>query len=387
MANFPSRYLVANAIQSFSSQPLAQQTHNNPLENPYLLACLIIPQLEIYLVAHSRIRFLILEYPDEHLATVLALQKLMGNNHLKVAGILNSDSTSPDSEVSSLASSRQSSRSCTASKKSDTNSLESTSLRGSLFPGNRPSLAHRRTYSFSKANYLLTCSATESEIAVFISTIWKLLIEADPFYVPERSLSHGSRAGTVRSMRGTNTGAVPPPRLTSRLTTLQGRNGHEDSPVYTHTPSVSPHRLNAGGEGGSSSSSSTPRITTSAAALARGFPFAPPPPPPTHPQPHPLPHHRSISPTPSITSTVSRGRGVPGYTPGQRPRSRSATRRRVARAAEGGKDDGASLYAISVVDDGEFYDEEERRLMPMYMRQKDLRRGNSGKALKWLGLA
>jgi hypothetical protein len=40
-----------------------------------------------------------------------------------------------------------------------------------------------------------------------------------------------------------------------------------------------------------------------------------------------------------------------------------------------------------VVEDGEFYDDEERRLMPMYMRQKDFRKGNSQKALKWLGLA
>ena len=45
------------------------------------------------------------------------------------------------------------------------------------------------------------------------------------------------------------------------------------------------------------------------------------------------------------------------------------------------------MYAVSVVEDGEFYDEEEKRLMPLYLRQSEMRKGNSRKALKWLGLA
>lgn len=49
--------------------------------------------------------------------------------------------------------------------------------------------------------------------------------------------------------------------------------------------------------------------------------------------------------------------------------------------------DATSAYAMSIVDEGEFYDDEERRLMPMYMRQSEIRKGNSRKALKWLGLA
>lgn len=361
-------------MQSFTAQPLTQQTHNNPFENPCLLACLIIPHLETYLATHSRTRFLLLEYPAEHLATVLALQKLVGNNVLKVAGIIDSEVTSPTSDVPSPSSSSYSSASCTVFNKLDTNSLDSINLGSPYFPDNKPSLAHRRRHSFSKANYLLTSSATESEIAVFISSIWKLLIEVDSFYVPERSPSHGSRQGPVRSIKGTTiTGAVPLPKLMSKLTI----HGHgNNSPVHAHAPLLSPHYVNNGEEG--SSSSNTPWVPNSAGALAHDFPFAPPPPPPPPP--------RSISPSLSTTSTMSRGRGVSGYTPRHRSRSRSITHRRLARAAEG-KDDGASLYAISVVEDGEFYDEEERRLMPMYMRQKELRKGNSRKALKWLGLA
>ncbi|ROV97731.1 hypothetical protein VMCG_07391 [Cytospora schulzeri] len=243
------RYLIANAMQSFTAQPLLQQTHNNPFENPYLLSCLIIPHLETYLAVHSSIRFLLLEYPAEHLATVLALQKLVGNNILKVAGIIDSEATSPISDNFSPPSSKHSSRTCAVYNNIDINSLDSINLGGPPFPDNKPSLGHRRRHSFSKANYLLTSSASESDIAVFISTIWKLLIEVDSFYVPERSPSHGSRAGTARSMKGTITGAVPLPKLMSKLT-IQGRN--DNSPVYTHTPPMSPrYDVNDGGEGNS----------------------------------------------------------------------------------------------------------------------------------------
>ncbi|KUI58646.1 hypothetical protein VP1G_05876 [Cytospora mali] len=372
------RYLIANAMQSFTAQPLAHQIHNNPFENPYLLACLIIPHLETYLAAHPSIRFLLLEYPAEHLATVLALQKLIGINILKVAGIINSEATSQTSDVSSSPSSICSFKSWTPFNNIDTKSLDSINLGGQPCPDNKSTLAHRRKYSFSKANYLLTCSATESEIAVFISTIWKLLIEVDSFYIPERSPSQRSRPPTAKSVKGTIIEAVTLPKLTSKFS-IQDRNSNNNSSVYTHTSvfgtaelnlPVSPHYVNNGEEGGSS----TPRIARSAAALAHDFPFPPPPPP------------RSISPSPSTASTRSQGRSTQGHMPGQRSRSRSNTRRRLGRAAEGG-DDGASLYAVSVVEEGEFYDDEERRLMPMYMRQRELRKGNSRKALKWLGLA
>ncbi|ROW17144.1 hypothetical protein VPNG_01028 [Cytospora leucostoma] len=375
------RYLIVNTMQSFTAQPLARQTHNNPFENPYLLACLIIPHLETYLAAHPGIRFLLLEYPPEHLATVLALQKLVGMKALKVVGIINSDVTSPSSDVSSSPSSIYSSRSGTLFNKADTNSLDSIDLGATSFPDNKSSLPLRRNPSSSEANYLLTSSATESEIAAFISTILKLLIEIDPSYNPEHNHPQG-RPETARSSRDIKTGAGTLPKPMSAFSI----HGRDNSSAYTHTPAVpgsagpspptSPynhhHHANDDQEG-----SRTPRAADSATALAYCFPFTTPPPPFLHP----LRSNPPNPPSPSTTPTSTRWSG-------QSLLSRSTTRRGLARAAgEGGGDDGASLYAVSVVGDGEYYDDEERRLMPMYMMgQRELRRGNSRKALKWLGL-
>ncbi|KAL1865210.1 hypothetical protein Daus18300_007337 [Diaporthe australafricana] len=369
------RYLIANAMQSFTAQPLADQTQNSPFDSPYLLAGLIIPHLETYLAANYGTRFLLLEYPAEHLSTVLALQQMVGMDVLKVAGIIDSQATSPSpSGISSPTSRRQSSQSAVPFSNAEANGLDSINLPGSPFPDERTktSSAISRRYSFSEANYLLTCSATESEISVFISTILKHLIDIDPFYTPEISPLAG-RPGTARSTKGTATGPGLSP-LMSKFT-LQGANG---SPAYTHTAvfgpagnlPLSPPYTN---DGDSVSGRSTPRVAT-APSTVHNFPFPPPPAP------------RSPSPSPSATS--SRSRGAAGHIAGHGARSRSLTRRRLGKMAnEGGGDDGASMYAVSVVEDGEFYDEEEKRLMPMYMRQSELRKGNSRKALKWLGLA
>ncbi|KAI3398129.1 hypothetical protein diail_9751 [Diaporthe ilicicola] len=362
------RYLIANAMQSFTAQPLTDQTQNNPFDNPYLLAGLIIPHLETYLAANYGTRFLLLEYPAEHLSTVLALQKMVGMDVLKVAGIIDSQAVSPPA-----ISRRQSSRSAVFSN-AENNGLDSISLPGSPFPDERTETqpAQQRRFSFSEANYLLTCSATESEISGFISTILKHLIDIDPFYTPEIIPPPG-RPGTARSTKST-AGGPGLPALMSKFT-LQGANG---SPAYTHTavfgpagnlPASPPYTND--GDGGSGRS--TPRLTT-APTTVHNFPFPPPPAP------------RSPSPSPSATSSNSRGTG--GHIAGHGARQRSLTRRRLGTMAnEGGGGDGASTYAVSVVEDGEFYDEEEKRLMPMYMRQSELRKGNSRKALKWLGLA
>ncbi|KAJ0125474.1 hypothetical protein J7T55_006822 [Diaporthe amygdali] len=369
------RYLIANAMQSFTTQPLAQQTFSNRFDNPYLLAGLIIPQLETYLATNYGTRFLLLEYPEEHLSTILALQKMVGMDVLKVAGVIDSEATSPcPSGISSPISSRNNSQSIASFNDADTIGLDSVNLPGSPFLDDRAKTtsAYPKRYSFSEANYLLTCSATESEISVFISTILKQLINIDVFYMPEINPPQG-RPGTARSTKSTLAGAGLP-TLMSKFT-LQGANG---SPAYTHTAvfgpagnlPVSPPYTN---DGDAESGRSTPRAATAPVGV-HNFPFPPPPPP------------RSPSPAPSGASSRSRGMG--GHISGQGQRQRSLTRRRLGKPAnEGGGDDGASMYAVSVVEDGEFYDEEEKRLMPMYMRQSELRKGNSRKALKWLGLA
>lgn len=66
---------------------------------------------------------------------------------------------------------------------------------------------------------------------------------------------------------------------------------------------------------------------------------------------------------------------------------RGRSQHHIASATTKRGDDAMNGDAISIVDEGDFDEAEERRLMPMYMRQSELRKGNSRKALKWLGLA
>ncbi len=82
-------------MQAFTAQRLTHQSNENPFTNSYLLATLIMPHLETYLAAHSEVRFLLLEYPPEHLSTILALQKLVGVDIMKVAQIVDSHAKEP----------------------------------------------------------------------------------------------------------------------------------------------------------------------------------------------------------------------------------------------------------------------------------------------------
>lgn len=100
--------------------------------------------------------------------------------------------------------------------------------------------------------------------------------------------------------------------------------------------------------------------------VAMDFPYPPPLPP--------LSATRSESPS---RASIKSGRSV-----------KSMSRRHIASATRrGGNGGGDDVDAVSVVDEGDFDEAEERRLMPMYMRQSEMRKGNSRKALKWLGLA
>src|SRR6516164_6559496 len=82
---------MANAVQGFTVGPAKNQTQDSLLTDCTLLSILIIPHLETYFTAHADVRFLLLEYPAEHLPTVLSLQKLIGADTVKVAGILNGE--------------------------------------------------------------------------------------------------------------------------------------------------------------------------------------------------------------------------------------------------------------------------------------------------------
>ncbi|KAH6604914.1 hypothetical protein Trco_006621 [Trichoderma cornu-damae] len=151
------RYLLANAMQAFTALPLTNQTSDNPFANSYLLATLLIPHLETYLALHSEIRYLLLEYPPEHLPTVLALQKLIGVDLIKVAQIVDS---------------------------SNKDRLPFTQIGGPSVgakpDAKTPNLSPRSSNSdvtVSNANFLLTSTATTKEIAKFVSTVWNIQIE------------------------------------------------------------------------------------------------------------------------------------------------------------------------------------------------------------------
>ncbi|RCI14439.1 hypothetical protein L249_6088 [Ophiocordyceps polyrhachis-furcata BCC 54312] len=147
------RYLLANAMQAFTAQPLANQTSDNPFTNTYLLATLIVPHLETYLAIHPEIRYLLLQYPPEHLGTVLALQRLVGVDLMKVAQIVDSNNREnlPFTHL----------RGASIGSKAD-------AKRSSPPPISSPDVP------VSKANFLLTSTASDKDIATFVSTVWNI---------------------------------------------------------------------------------------------------------------------------------------------------------------------------------------------------------------------
>lgn len=156
-------------MQAFTAQPLTNQTSDNPFNNPYLLATLIVPHLETYLALHSEVRFLVLEYPPEHLSTILALQRLVGVDLMKVAQIVDSES----SDMGRF----------THIRGASINNKEK-----SQNPLGKPvgsSAGSAADFTMSKANFLLTSSASDAEIATFIATVRKILMDISQFYTPE----------------------------------------------------------------------------------------------------------------------------------------------------------------------------------------------------------
>ncbi|KAM0275001.1 hypothetical protein ACHAQH_007649 [Verticillium albo-atrum] len=316
------RYLVANAMQAFTAQPLANQTHDNPFTNPYLLATLIIPHLEPYFVIHNEVRFLLLEYPPDHLATVLALQKLVGVDLMKVAAIVDSNAKEalPFNHIrgASITQVKEGSRSGSVSPQGKSPHSKSSST------------ALSEGVAVSKANFLLTSTATEAEITDFVSTIRKLLIEVSRFYVPEEPLR---------------------PRVGKRIPTpISGSfSPFPKTSMGLQSPPLSP-----------------PPMTL------------PPTPMRYHPRRPPSPAMSSKAP--SLTETVKTIRST---------RSRRSKSRKSGGTFGPAADrlaDAVSLLTVNFEDDSD-YDQEERRLMPIFMPKPHTRKGNNRKALKFLGLA
>ncbi|KAI1124108.1 hypothetical protein F5Y10DRAFT_38504 [Nemania abortiva] len=329
------RYLIANTMQAFTSQPLANQTQDNPFTNPLLLATLIIPHLETYIAAHSATRFLILDYPGEYLSTVLALQHLIGVDLLKVAGIIDAEASSPKSYRSYRKMSTH-----TIALSASSSSSKGTSAILISPQRSRPTGTAKKTRapqpSFSKANFILTSTATESEMATFISTIWRILIDTSPSYIPPSppSLFHQTDKDGPYLRAAVILGFIPSPEDEQLQLLEAARSNYVSSGTYADLPA---------------------------------------------------PTQRPATPARSVKSPASP----------RTPRSAQAQRNKLKHllgrdpalytAAEGTETMDVDLY-YDVDDDGLFA-AEERKYMPLWRDEGGPRKGDLSKALKWLGLS
>ncbi|KAG9257595.1 uncharacterized protein F5Z01DRAFT_616414 [Emericellopsis atlantica] len=299
------RYLLANAMQSFTNQPLANQTSDNPFNNAYLLATLIVPHLETYLAMHAEVRYLLLEYPPEHLSTILALQKLVGVDLMKVAQLI-------DSESSDMARFMH---------------LRGASISNQVKPqgplGKPVGSTSETDIAVSHANFLLTSNASDTEIATFIATIRKILMSISQYYAPEEPLQPPA-----------------PPKKPSAAK-------QKPTPLLG---SFSPF----------------PRSTGPTSPITPGFNKS------AKPSNAPSTRAASIAETVRTFKTSRTGKST------KNPKSK----RGLAMT------DGAeSIMTYDPAGDSD-YDEEERRLMPIFIQKRSqMQKPNSRKALKFLGLA
>ncbi|RYO80258.1 hypothetical protein DL766_007828 [Monosporascus sp. MC13-8B] len=336
-------YLVVNAIRALSTQSSSNQALNSPFANPCLLATLVIPFLETYMAVHSKTQFLLLEYPPEHLGTVLAMQQLIGGDLLKVAGIL-------DDSAGEL---RPGPSGVEAQKRHAAATAPGARL---LDSGTAP----RTTPSFSKADFLLTSSATESEIATLILAVWKILVDRSPSYIPD---------------------GAPWTSATAPDSPQKPDHGSEIGPLARSPLIESGIRYEPLGSAAVTMGFQRPSSTT--ASHGRGRPE----PPASHPRPRvpraPSPPKSSRSP---IVGTIKNS---------QRAKLRSVLGRELD------MEDGSAVARPNPAssscdpfeddqddddDDGHFA-AEERKYMPLFMRKRETRRGNSSKAMKFLGLS
>ncbi|RAL61558.1 hypothetical protein DID88_009597 [Monilinia fructigena] len=188
-------FLIASAMQTFMSQPLLARKDLDPMTDPRLLAELIVPHLEQYLITNSLVRFLVLSFPFNQISTVIALRSLLGSDLVKVAGVLDTLSSDPPSFVKPplpqfhasnhscdavLATSRRSERPQRYALKPSLDIFKITNAQSIL---NRPSVS---SSLFFKADYHLPSTASPSEIQNFVNLIRKNIVERSSWYTIEQ---------------------------------------------------------------------------------------------------------------------------------------------------------------------------------------------------------
>ena len=364
-------------MQAFTAQRLAAQA-DNPFANVYVLASLLVPHLETYLAAHAEVRFLVLEYAPQHLAAVLALQRLVGVDLLKVAQLVDAGAGEPlsfthvqgasVSGLSPLLSPLPGSR-------SNPGSVSGALSPASMAPATprSPAFSATEAPSLTRANFLLTSSATETEVSAFVAAVRRVLVAVSPAYAeeePERKSSNGSSKSTKRkpsplagpfspfpkmglqSPPRTPLSMAPSPRVPDmQMQTQPPMPAHTQMPTETETQTQTETQL------------------------------------PALQLPIQLPAERPDTPVsvvnrplsarpPSIAETI---KSIPSML------GRPATRARRLDAAPRPQ----TTMSVVYLDDEDDSDDdgEVRRLMPLYLRRLPTRKGNSRKALKFLGLA
>ncbi|KAB8303803.1 hypothetical protein EYC80_005177 [Monilinia laxa] len=189
------RFLITSAMQTFMSQPLLARKDLDPMTDPRLLAELIVPHLEQYLITNSFVRFLVLSFSFDQIATVIALRSLLGSDLVKVAGVLDTLSSDPPSFIKPpLHQLHASNHSCDAIL--DTSRPPERLQRYALKPSldvfkstNAESIFNRPSVSFSlfiKADYHLASTASPSEIQNFVNLIRKNIVERSSWYEIEQ---------------------------------------------------------------------------------------------------------------------------------------------------------------------------------------------------------
>ncbi len=407
-----ARYLIANAMQAFTAQPLTKQTQSNPFADRALLAALIIPHLETYLATHLDVRFLLIEYPSEHLPTVIALQTLIGTEMMKVVGIINSDNSSA-----------LHSRPVPSTDRRPSEGFRSLNRRGS-----RTSGAFVGPCSFSKGNFLLDSSATRFETAAFVAAIRESLISISDFYIPDRALYKPRTSSTFPkkpypSLTITTKPATPPspPRTQKEHLPLPmtppsspSTPHHQPSttpstppptrappPTTTTTPSKTEPATATTGRirwGEVNYAPSTPSLTLTASSTYSSDSTTGSSTKNNTAAAHPVHHHRhkdsdplspcATAPANKKDAAAANGAGhasvgVVEKHGGQHHHQHQHVETRKVEEEEDDNDD----------DDDDVLDAEERRLMGLYWRRsradmvgQDRSVGSSSKALRWLGL-
>jgi hypothetical protein len=179
------RYLIS---QAYSNLPSIVENTSDPFSDSEILAAYIVPQIEAYLALNMSTRLLIIHYSSDHLSTMIALRKILGQNIFKIAGIL-------DSQPSNLTSIESNSRRrSSAQPHTYSRSQRMTAIVSHNTTNNSSNLAQTKkrqsTVSFSKVDYLLPSPVTDAEISTFLSSICQNLMAISTFYTPEPEPKH-----------------------------------------------------------------------------------------------------------------------------------------------------------------------------------------------------